>query len=144
MTVVLTNIAGDEEKGTAIREVVRDFQNTLDSRTAEAVLRIERALGGETVSENTESAVERQVPPQFREDEEEERKRKRRPEEEMADDEDSEAEDSEEEMEDEGEGEDYEKDDEEEEDEDMILSTPPSLVSGKRSMRPLRLPAIRQ
>jgi len=119
LTVVLTNIAGDEEKGTAIREVVRDFQNTLDSRTAEAVLRIERALGGETVSENTESAVERQVPPQFREDEEEERKRKRRPEEEMADDEDSEAEDSEEEMEDEGEGEDYEKDDEEEEDEDM-------------------------
>ena len=121
LTVVLTNIAGDEEKGTAIREVVRDFQNTLDSRTAEAVLRIERALGGETMSENTESAVERQVPPQFREDEEEERKRKRRPEEEMADDEESEDMDSEEDVdeEDEGEGEDYEKDDEEEEDEDM-------------------------
>lgn len=124
LTVVLTNIAGDGEKGTAIREVVRDFQNTLDSRTAEAVLRIERALGGDTVIDKTESAVERQVPPQFREDEEEERKRKRRPEEEMADDEEMEESDdmeSEEDVdeEDEGEGEDYEKDDEEEEDKKM-------------------------
>ncbi|MCK5548225.1 MAG: hypothetical protein KAI64_04375, partial [Thermoplasmata archaeon] len=125
LTVVLTNIAGDEEKGTAIREVVRDFQNTLDARTAEAVISIERALGGETVSENTESAVERQVPPQFREDEEEERKRKRRPEEEMADEESEEEapedEMSDEESEDEGEGEKkkYKKDDEEEEDEEM-------------------------
>lgn len=126
LTVVLANIAESdlEEKSTAIREVVMDYQNTLDARTAEAVIRIEKALGGDVMTNTTESAVERQVPPQFREDEEEERKRKRRPDEEMADEESSEEpeeemsdEESDEEM-DEGEGEE-EYEDEEEEDEEM-------------------------
>lgn len=78
---VLTNISGDDSRQ-AIREVLRDFQNTLDIQTAEAVLEIKRALGGETVKDETEEAVERQVPPQFRKDEEEDQKRERRPEEE--------------------------------------------------------------
>jgi len=123
LTVVLTNIAESdlENKSTAIREVVQDYQNTLDARTAQAVLRIEQALGGEAVTKATESAVERQVPPQFREDEEEERKRKRRPDEEMADEESEEKEPeeemSDEESDDEGEGEEY--DEEEEDDEEM-------------------------
>lgn len=83
---VLGNIAGDDKSREAIYEVVRDFQNTLDVQTAEAVLTVSRALGGEPVSDKTEEAVERQVPPQFRKDEEEE-KRKRRPEEEEVEEE---------------------------------------------------------
>lgn len=100
---VLGNISG-EESTQAIREVLRDFQNTLDVQTAEAVLEIKRALGGETVEKETEEAVERQVPPQFRKDEEEDQKRERRPEEEEVEDdkaEDEEAEESEEDKEEE-------------------------------------------
>ncbi len=101
---VLTNIAGEDSRQ-PIREVLRDFQNTLDVQTAEAVLEIKRALGGETVTEETEEAVERQVPPQFRKDEEEDQKRERRPEEEEVEGdeapEEGEADESEEDEEDE-------------------------------------------
>jgi hypothetical protein len=103
---VLTNVSGEEHRE-PIREVLRDFQSTLDVQTAEAVLEIRRALGGETVTEETEEAeaVERQVPPQFRKDEEEDQERERRPEEEEVEGEaeeepaEDEDEDEEEEME---------------------------------------------
>jgi hypothetical protein len=111
LSAVLTNLAGDE-KSEAIREVLRDFQGTLDIKTAKAVLEVERAIGGEEVTDKTDEAVaERQVPPQFRKDEEEDRKRKRRPEEEEVEGE-VEAEEEEEEAE-------AETDDEEEEEEEM-------------------------
>jgi hypothetical protein len=101
---VLTNIAGEDSRQ-PIREVLRDFQNTLDVQTAEAVLEIKRALGGESMTEETEEAVERQVPPQFRKDEEEDQKRERRPEEEEVEGdeapEEGEADESEEDEEDE-------------------------------------------
>ena len=102
LSTILGNIAGGEHRA-EIREVVRDFQSTLDVQTAQAVLEVQRALGGETVSEKTKEAVERQVPPQFRKDEEEE---ERQPKKETADEEEVE----EEEMD----GEDKEKEDEEE------------------------------
>lgn len=87
LATVLGNIAGDESRE-AVYEVVRDFQNTLDVKTAEAVVQVSRALGDAPMSkEKTKKAVvKRQVPPQFRKDEEEE-KRKRRPEEEEVEDE---------------------------------------------------------
>lgn len=82
LATVLGNLAGEEIQD-AIRVVVKDFQNTLDVQTAQAVLEIQKVLGGETVTDKTDKkAVERQVPPQFRKDDEEE-KRKRRPEEEV-------------------------------------------------------------
>lgn len=83
LETVLVNIAGDGSRKD-IREVLRDFQNTLDVQTAEAVLEIKRALGGNEMAKETkeEAAVERQVPPQFRKDEEEDKKRERRPDEE--------------------------------------------------------------
>lgn len=81
LAVVLGNIAG-EEKRADVREVLRDYRNTLDVQTAEAVLEIKRALGGEQVSEKVEEAVEREVPPQFRKDKPEDEKESRRPEEE--------------------------------------------------------------
>ncbi|NIM21909.1 MAG: hypothetical protein GTN64_05750 [Candidatus Latescibacteria bacterium] len=111
LSVVVSNIIGDEEKSAAAREVLRDFQTTLDARTANAVIRIERALGGESMTSQTGEAVERQVPPQFAEHEEEERKRKRRPEEEMSDEEEEEV--AEEDIEEEGEGESEEEEDKE-------------------------------
>lgn len=80
LATVLGNLAGEEAQD-AVRVVVKDFQNTLDVQTAQAVLEIHKVLGGEPVSDKPEKAVERQVPPQFRKDDEE-AKRKRRPEEE--------------------------------------------------------------
>jgi len=80
LATILGNIAGDEQRE-PIRAVVRDFQNTLDVQTAQTLMRVERALGGDIVTD-TEKVVERQVPPQFRKDAEEEEAKKRRPEEE--------------------------------------------------------------
>jgi len=115
---VLSNIVEDEEKALAVRAVVRDFQNTLDVRAAEAILNVERALGGDLVAEKTTDAVERQVPPQFREDEEEERKKKRQPEEEMADEDYDEESPREEKIEEEVEEEELEEDRGDDEDEE--------------------------
>ena len=105
LSTILGNISGSEHRA-EIREVVRDFQSTLDVQTAQAVLEIQRALGGENVSEKTEDAVERQVPPQFRKDEEEEERQPKKEgaeeevEEEETDEEGKKKEDEEEEVED--------------------------------------------
>jgi hypothetical protein len=64
---VLCNHVEDDEKRAAIREVVRDFQSTLDVQALEALMDVRRALGGEPVTETKED-VERAVPPQFRKD----------------------------------------------------------------------------
>jgi hypothetical protein len=87
LSVVLGNIAGEDHRD-EVRTVLRDYRNTLDVQTAEAVLEIKRALGGESVSEKTKEVIEREVPPQFRKDKPEDEEEPRRPDEEEMDDED--------------------------------------------------------
>lgn len=87
--VVLGNIAGEDRRD-EISTVLRDYRNTLDVQTAEAVLEIKRALGGEQVTNVKNEVVEREVPPQFRKDKPEEEEESRRPEEEEMDEEEME------------------------------------------------------
>jgi hypothetical protein len=89
---VLGNIVDDEQKALAIRDQLGEFQKTLDVQTAQAVLDVQRALGGVEVAKETEEKVERQVPPQFRKDEKEEEEPKRRPAEEGEEEEEEEKE----------------------------------------------------